>query len=123
MTPGGSSGGEGALVAMRGSPLGVGTDIGGYVHRFTNAASTLLTLSNFPCMSMTLSADPTGDCDTPDDVIFVLLSSQLAPDSERVLRALHSPAFVRAPTVLQRRERAGGPGERLVRARSHGQLP
>ncbi|KAJ7784426.1 general amidase [Mycena metata] len=28
-TPGGSSGGEGALIAMRGSPLGVGTDIGG----------------------------------------------------------------------------------------------
>lgn len=26
---GGSSGGEGALVGMRGSPLGVGTDIGG----------------------------------------------------------------------------------------------
>ncbi|KAI0932940.1 hypothetical protein AcW1_000094 [Taiwanofungus camphoratus] len=31
MTPGGSSGGEGALLAMRGSPLGVGTDIGGSV--------------------------------------------------------------------------------------------
>ena len=31
MTSGGSSGGEGALVAMRGSPLGVGTDIAGYV--------------------------------------------------------------------------------------------
>ena len=29
MSAGGSSGGEGALVAMRGSPLGVGTDIGG----------------------------------------------------------------------------------------------
>ena len=29
MTPGGSSGGEGALLALRGSPLGVGTDIGG----------------------------------------------------------------------------------------------
>ena len=28
-TSGGSSGGEGALLAMRGSPLGVGTDIGG----------------------------------------------------------------------------------------------
>lgn len=27
--PGGSSGGEGALIALRGSPLGVGTDIGG----------------------------------------------------------------------------------------------
>ncbi|CDO71742.1 hypothetical protein BN946_scf184920.g26 [Trametes cinnabarina] len=31
MTCGGSSGGEGALVALRGSPLGVGTDIGGSV--------------------------------------------------------------------------------------------
>ncbi|KAI0075922.1 general amidase [Panus rudis PR-1116 ss-1] len=31
MTPGGSSGGEGALVALKGSPLGVGTDIGGSV--------------------------------------------------------------------------------------------
>ncbi|KIK70774.1 hypothetical protein GYMLUDRAFT_254100 [Collybiopsis luxurians FD-317 M1] len=29
LTSGGSSGGEGALVAMRGSPLGVGSDIGG----------------------------------------------------------------------------------------------
>lgn len=31
LTPGGSSGGEGAIVAMRASPLGVGTDIGGSV--------------------------------------------------------------------------------------------
>ena len=30
MTAGGSSGGEGALLALHGSPLGVGTDIGGY---------------------------------------------------------------------------------------------
>lgn len=30
--PGGSSGGEGALIALRGSPLGVGTDIGGRCH-------------------------------------------------------------------------------------------
>lgn len=30
-SPGGSSGGEGALLAMRGSPLGVGTDIGGSI--------------------------------------------------------------------------------------------
>ena len=30
-TPGGSSGGEGALICMRGSPLGVGTDIGGSI--------------------------------------------------------------------------------------------
>ncbi|KAK5128911.1 hypothetical protein LTR85_000244 [Meristemomyces frigidus] len=31
LTPGGSSGGEGALVAMRGSPLGIGTDVGGSI--------------------------------------------------------------------------------------------
>ncbi|KAJ9477138.1 putative amidase [Pseudozyma hubeiensis] len=31
LTPGGSSGGESALLAMRGSPLGVGTDIGGSI--------------------------------------------------------------------------------------------
>ena len=31
LTCGGSSGGEGALIAMKGSVLGVGSDIGGYV--------------------------------------------------------------------------------------------
>lgn len=31
LTPGGSSGGEGALIAMRGSVLGVGTDMGGSI--------------------------------------------------------------------------------------------
>jgi amidase len=35
LTPGGSSGGEGALLAMKGSPLGVGTDIGGYGVRYS----------------------------------------------------------------------------------------
>ncbi|KAL1303077.1 hypothetical protein AAFC00_006521 [Neodothiora populina] len=31
LTPGGSSGGESAIIAMRGSPLGIGTDIGGSI--------------------------------------------------------------------------------------------
>jgi len=31
LTPGGSSGGEGALIAMRGSPLGIGSDVGGSI--------------------------------------------------------------------------------------------
>lgn len=31
LTPGGSSGGEGALIALRGSVLGIGTDIGGSI--------------------------------------------------------------------------------------------
>jgi len=40
LSPGGSSGGEGALIAMRGSPLGVGTDIGGSI-RIPSAWSQL----------------------------------------------------------------------------------
>ncbi|KAH8101474.1 general amidase [Cristinia sonorae] len=43
MTPGGSSGGEGALVALKGSPIGVGTDIGGSV-RIPSAFCGLYTL-------------------------------------------------------------------------------
>ncbi|KAK7688079.1 hypothetical protein QCA50_008449 [Cerrena zonata] len=43
MTPGGSSGGEGALLALKGSPLGVGTDIGGSV-RIPSAMCSLYTL-------------------------------------------------------------------------------
>jgi amidase len=31
LTAGGSSGGEGALIALKGSPLGVGSDIGGSI--------------------------------------------------------------------------------------------
>ncbi|KAG0694762.1 general amidase [Suillus ampliporus] len=31
LTPGGSSGGEGALIALKGSPLGVGSDLGGSI--------------------------------------------------------------------------------------------
>ncbi|KAJ7106593.1 general amidase [Mycena epipterygia] len=42
-TPGGSSGGEGALIAMKGSCLGVGTDIGGSV-RIPSAFCGLYTL-------------------------------------------------------------------------------
>ncbi|TCD71441.1 hypothetical protein EIP91_010147 [Steccherinum ochraceum] len=43
MTPGGSSGGEGALLALKGSPLGIGTDIGGSV-RIPSAFCGLYTL-------------------------------------------------------------------------------
>ncbi|QRV80630.1 amidase [Ceratobasidium sp. AG-Ba] len=43
LTPSESSGGEGALLAMRGSPLGVGTDIGGSV-RIPASASGIYSL-------------------------------------------------------------------------------
>lgn len=39
LTPGGSSGGEAALLAMRGSAMGVGTDIGGSIRKPAKYAS------------------------------------------------------------------------------------
>lgn len=42
-TPGGSSGGESALIAFHGSPLGVGTDIGGSL-RIPASATGIFTL-------------------------------------------------------------------------------
>ncbi|KAK9899619.1 amidase [Cystobasidium minutum MCA 4210] len=43
MSPGGSSGGEGALIAMKGSIIGIGTDIGGSV-RMPSAFNALFTI-------------------------------------------------------------------------------
>lgn len=40
--PGGSSGGEGALIALRGSPLGLGTDIGGTLSNQNSLTDVLL---------------------------------------------------------------------------------
>lgn len=37
LTPGGSSGGESALITFRGSPLGVGSDIGDFISRCTES--------------------------------------------------------------------------------------
>ena len=39
LTPGGSSGGESALIAVHGSPLGIGTDIGGSIVRISRDLS------------------------------------------------------------------------------------
>ena len=36
LSSGGSSGGESALLALRGSPLGVGTDVGGSIRKSTH---------------------------------------------------------------------------------------
>lgn len=44
LTAGGSSGGEGSLIALHGSPLGIGTDIGGYVAGFSLKKETIIHL-------------------------------------------------------------------------------
>lgn len=45
LTPGGSSGGEGALIAMYGSPLGLGTDIGGSIVSFMVLSLRVMSLT------------------------------------------------------------------------------
>lgn len=37
LTSGGSSGGEGALIGMKGSPFGIGTDIGGSIRSVSSS--------------------------------------------------------------------------------------
>ncbi|CAE6470649.1 unnamed protein product [Rhizoctonia solani] len=51
LTPGGSSGGEGALIASRASLLGIGTDVGGSVHGFGCRGALLHGLMR-PCEGM-----------------------------------------------------------------------
>ena len=48
LTSGGSSGGESALIASHGSPLGVGTDIGGSIVSKFSTLRTLVTTLNAP---------------------------------------------------------------------------
>lgn len=68
LTSGGSSGGEGALLALKGSPLGVGTDIGGcfllLYHRFFLLKTSNLSPAQFAFQVIfadcTLSAPPTS---------------------------------------------------------------
>ncbi|RFU31396.1 hypothetical protein B7463_g4938, partial [Scytalidium lignicola] len=50
-SPGGSSGGEGALISLKGSPLGIGTDIGGSIRlpsAFNNLYGLKPTFGRFP---------------------------------------------------------------------------
>ena len=56
LSPGGSSGGESALLALNGSFIGIGTDIGGSIHipgAFTNLYSLRPTFGRFPTYGTT----------------------------------------------------------------------
>ena len=56
LSPGGSSGGESALLALHGSFIGIGTDIGGSIRipgAFTNLYSLRPTFGRFPTYGTT----------------------------------------------------------------------
>jgi Asp-tRNA(Asn)/Glu-tRNA(Gln) amidotransferase A subunit family amidase len=56
LSPGGSSGGESALLALQGSFIGIGTDIGGSIRipgAFTNLYSLRPTFGRFPTYGAT----------------------------------------------------------------------
>lgn len=55
LSAGGSSGGEGSLIALRGSPLGIGTDIAGSIRtpaNFNGVYGLCPTYGRFPCHSL-----------------------------------------------------------------------
>lgn len=63
LTSGGSSGGEGALIGMKGSPLGVGTDIGGSVRSPAGACGIFSfkpTVGRIPYLGCQEPASPPG---------------------------------------------------------------
>lgn len=60
LTCGGSSGGEGALIAMKGSPLGVGSDIGGCDCNFTAFQPGLTVCTPVRCESPLVSTVSMG---------------------------------------------------------------
>lgn len=88
-TPGGSSGGEGALVAARGSPIGIGTDIGGSIRipaHFCGVFGFKPTPGRITCQGLTIpsrrkyggetniraTVGPLGRC--TDDLVLVMRS-------------------------------------------------
>ena len=59
LSAGGSSGGEGSLIALRGSPLGIGTDIAGSIRtpaNFNGVYGLCPTYGRFPCHSASQSS-------------------------------------------------------------------
>lgn len=59
LSAGGSSGGEGSLIALRGSPLGIGTDIAGSIRtpaNFNGVYGLCPTYGRFPCHSASHSS-------------------------------------------------------------------
>ncbi|QRV80629.1 amidase [Ceratobasidium sp. AG-Ba] len=99
LTPGGSSGGEGALLAMRGSPLGVGTDIGGSV-RIPASASGIYSLrpsyARFPYYGVL------GTRDGQDSVLSVLgpMSNSISGLKVFTKAVIDSRPWLRDPQCL-----------------------
>lgn len=85
LTCGGSSGGEGALIAMKGSPLGVGTDM--YVITEPSEVS-----SSYPQIELTLSN------------LSAFAKRRLHPHPRRVQRPLRPQTFLQPPPLRPRRQ-------------------
>ncbi|KAL3493920.1 amidase signature domain-containing protein [Aspergillus germanicus] len=80
LTPGGSSGGEGALIALRGSPLGVGTDIGGSIRVPALCCGTY----GFRPSSQRVPNDRMRRCTTPGMSFILSVAGPLCLDLEGI---------------------------------------
>ncbi|PKX96391.1 putative general amidase [Aspergillus novofumigatus IBT 16806] len=78
--PGGSSGGEGALIAMRGSPLGVGTDIGGSIRIPALCCGTY----GFRPSASRIPNGGGRSCSTPGMKFILSCAGPLAPDMDAI---------------------------------------
>ncbi|TCD71576.1 hypothetical protein EIP91_007323 [Steccherinum ochraceum] len=105
LTPGGSSGGEGALVGMRGSPLGIGSDVGGSI-RIPAAFTNLYGLR--PSYNRTPHAGAVGTMDGQDSVVATFGPLCNDPDGVRIFMkaVLAAKPWLKDPLAI-RKERMG----------------
>ncbi|THV07614.1 general amidase [Dendrothele bispora CBS 962.96] len=102
LTSGGSSGGEGALVSLRGSPLGVGSDIGGSV-RIPSAFCGIYGLR--PCYGRIPYAGCVNSMEGQDSVPSVLgpLSNDLAGIKHFMKAVIDVKPWLKDPLVVRKR--------------------
>eukprot|EP00301_Raphidiophrys_heterophryoidea_P027271 c9579_g1_i1.p1 GENE.c9579_g1_i1~~c9579_g1_i1.p1 ORF type:complete len:594 (+),score=149.23 c9579_g1_i1:89-1870(+) len=102
-TPGGSSGGEGALIALRASPLGVGTDIGGSI-RIPALFCGICGFKPTPSRITALGYKPPKQNDRSGQTMIRCSAGPLAhtiDDLAALTRVWMSPlVFARDPTVM-----------------------
>jgi amidase len=101
LTSGGSSGGEAALIAMRGSPMGIGTDIGGSIR----VPSAFCGIHGFkPSVGRTPHSGLSGLHDGMQNIIGVVGPMTRSLDDVNLFMsvALGNGAFLREPAMIEK---------------------
>ncbi|KAF7977397.1 hypothetical protein HWV62_4023 [Athelia sp. TMB] len=102
LTSGGSSGGEGALIAMKGSPLGIGSDIGGSV-RIPSSFCGLYGLR--PCYGRVPYAGAANSMEGQDSILSVLgpMSSSISGVKLFMKAIIAQEPWLRDPLAVRKK--------------------